>query len=132
MRNIFAQQIFTLFSTPSAYLFSFHSVASGMTKMCSNIFLGMLYCEIPRKEMYNVKSLLKCWKIKRSCKDNVLENIAKFTGKKACAGVAFLKTFQAGVLQLYSNETLAQLDSYKFCENSKTSVLQKSSGTLFL
>ena len=33
--------------------------------------------------------------------------------------MAFLITFQAGVLQLYSKETLVQVDSYKFCENFK-------------
>ena len=45
--------------------------------------------------------------------------------------MAFLIMFQVGVLQLYSKETLAQVDSYKSCENSKNiSVLQKSSGTL--
>ena len=39
--------------------FDSHSFATGMTKMSSNIFLGMFYWGIRRKEMCNVKSLLK-------------------------------------------------------------------------
>ena len=39
--------------------------------------------------------------------------------------------FQAGVLQLYSKETLAQVDSYKFCENFKnTSFTEKLRNTV--
>ena len=47
-----------------------------------------------------------------------------------CAGVAFSRTYQAVVLQPYSKETLAQVDSYKFCTNFKnTSFTEKLRNT---
>ena len=117
MRNIFAQQISPPFSTPSAYLFSFSLFCHWHDKnVFEYLFLWMFYWGIWWKEMCNVKSLLKSWnlaKIKQSCKDNVLKNLAKFTEKNS---VSECQTFQAGVLRPYSKETLAQVVSYKFCE----------------
>ena len=52
-------RFFHLFPHLQLIYFYSHSFATGMTKMSSNIFLGMFYWGIRRKEMCNVKSLLK-------------------------------------------------------------------------
>ena len=52
-------KFFHLFPHLQLIYFHSHSFATGVTKMSSNIFLGMFYWGIRWKEMCNVKSLLK-------------------------------------------------------------------------
>ena len=52
-------KFFYLFSHLQPIYFHYHSFATSMTKISSNIFSGMFYWGIRRKEMCNVKSLLK-------------------------------------------------------------------------
>ena len=76
----------------------------------------MFYWGIQRKEMCNVKSLLKYWEIKQSCKDNALENLANSQEKNLCRSVFFnnVSGWSAAISFKRDSSTGG---CYKFCEN---------------
>ena len=53
------------------------------------------------------------------CKNGVLRNFAKFTGKHLCQSLFFNKV-AGGACNFIKKETLAQVFSCEFCEISKT------------
>ena len=53
------------------------------------------------------------------CKNGVLRNFAKFTGKHLCQNLFFNKVAGLRPATLLKRETLAQVFSFEFCEISK-------------
>ena len=53
------------------------------------------------------------------CKNDVLRNFAKFTGKRLCKSLFFNKVAGLGPASFIKKETLAQVFSCEFCEFSK-------------
>ena len=64
------------------------------------------------------------------CQTDVLENLAKFTGKHLCRSL-FLNKVLGQDLKLYQKR-LPQVFSCEFCEISKITFLQNTSGQLLL
>ena len=67
-------------------------------------------------------------------KKGVLRNFTKFTGKHLCQSLLFNKVVGLGLraCNVIKKETQAQAFSFEFCEISKNTFLQNTSGRLLL